>query len=203
VRWQAKRDTAFGLQGGILGGRREATLGRQTAGRIPAIHRAPCESGVDASLCHRTPKSRPAAGPAVPPAAETFPSSRFTSRMAGCAMRAAMKILEEFKAFIMRGNILTLAIAFVIGLAFTQLVSETVDALIKPLLGMILAGKGIEVLNFTYCKLGDFLMAVVRFVAMGAVIFFVFVKPLTRLGLLPPEEKKDGNPPPPPPPADK
>lgn len=112
-----------------------------------------------------------------------------------------MKILEEFRAFIMRGNIFALAIAFVIGTAFTKFVEATTATLITPLLGMLIAGKGFEILNWKYLYLGSFLQAAINFVILAGVVFFVFVKPMTRLGLLPPEEKKDVPPPPPPPPS--
>jgi large conductance mechanosensitive channel len=114
------------------------------------------------------------------------------------------KILEEFKAFIMKGNILALAVAFVIGVAFTTLVQTTTHALVQPILGLLTGGPDMPWLNFKYLRLGDFLIGVINFLITAAVIFFVFVKPMTRFGLLPEEEKKDAAPPPPPPPpADK
>lgn len=119
-----------------------------------------------------------------------------------------MKIIDEFKAFIMRGNIFSLAIAVVIGVAFTTLVNTTTETLIQPLIGILLAGKGMQVLNFhvtsaVYLRVGDFLIGVINFLITAAVIFFVFVKPLTKFGVLPSEEKKDVPPPtaPPAPPA--
>jgi large conductance mechanosensitive channel len=94
------------------------------------------------------------------------------------------QLLDEFKLFILRGNVIELAIAVVIGLAFTTLVKAATDALIAPLLGMLLAGKGLAWLNFRFLYLGDFLIAVLNFVITAAVVFFVFVKPLNRLSAL-------------------
>ena len=94
------------------------------------------------------------------------------------------KLLDEFKAFIMRGNVIELAVAVVIGTAFTKLVTAATEALIAPLLGMMLAGKGLEWLNFKWMYLGNFLIAVINFVITAAVVFFLFVKPLNRLTLL-------------------
>jgi len=90
-------------------------------------------------------------------------------------------LLEEFKTFIMRGNVIELAVAVVIGTAFTALVKSATDFLIQPILGMALAGQGIGVLDFTYMKLGSFIMAVINFMITAAVVFFVFVKPLNML----------------------
>ena len=94
------------------------------------------------------------------------------------------KLLDEFKTFIMRGNVIELAVAVVIGAAFTALVTSATNFLIKPLLDLIIPGNGIEVLDFPYLKLGSFLMAVVNFVITAAVVFFLFVKPLNRLATM-------------------
>lgn len=94
------------------------------------------------------------------------------------------QLLDEFKAFIMRGNVIELAVAFVIGLAFTELVKAAVAHLITPILGMMLAGKGFHVLDFRWLHLGSFLVAVINFIITAAVVFFLFVKPLNRLAAL-------------------
>ncbi len=108
------------------------------------------------------------------------------------------QLIAEFKAFILKGNVISLAVAFVIGAAFTELVKSATAYLISPLLGMLLAGKGMGILDFKYCQLGSFLMAVLNFLITGAVVFFIFVKPLTKLGIMP-GEKADDKPPGPPP----
>jgi large conductance mechanosensitive channel len=76
------------------------------------------------------------------------------------------QLLDEFKTFILRGNIVDLAVAVVIGLAFTELVKAAVDCLISPLLGMILAGKGLVggPLDMRWLKLGSFIDAAIKFV---------------------------------------
>src|SRR5690349_9647799 len=94
------------------------------------------------------------------------------------------QLLVEFKTFIMRGNVIELAVAFVIGKAFTDLVSAATATLITPLVGALLAGKGIQVLDFKYMYVGQFLMAVVNFLITAAVVFFLFVKPLNKLSAL-------------------
>ena len=105
------------------------------------------------------------------------------------------KLLEEFKAFIMRGNVIELAVAVVIGTAFTRLVTAATESLIAPLLGMMLAGKGMDWLNFRWMHLGNFLVAVINFLITAAVVFFLFVKPLNRLALLFGKKEEKGAPP--------
>lgn len=105
------------------------------------------------------------------------------------------ELLVEFKSFVMRGNVIELAVAVVIGTAFTVLVKAATDSLITPIIGALLAGKGISVLDFKYLHLGSFLMAVINFVITAAVVFFLFVKPLNKLAAI--FGKKDETPVPP------
>jgi large conductance mechanosensitive channel len=108
---------------------------------------------------------------------------------------AMKKLLGEFKAFIMRGNVIELAVAVVIGAAFTALVTSATNNLINPVLGMLLAGKGMDVLNFKFLYVGNFIMAVINFVITAAVVFFLFVKPLNRLSALFGKKDDTGAPP--------
>lgn len=85
--------------------------------------------------------------------------------------------IEEFKAFAMKGNVIDLAVAVVIGAAFGKIVSSLVDNIIMPLVGVILGG-----VDFTgyAAQIGDasvtygvFLQSVVDFVIVALVIFMV------------------------------
>ena len=105
------------------------------------------------------------------------------------------ELLVEFKTFVMRGNVIELAVAFVIGKAFTDLVTAATTYLITPIVGALLAGKGIDVLNTKYLFFGSFLMAVVNFLITAGVVFFLFVKPLNKISAL--FGKKDETPVPP------
>ena len=99
-------------------------------------------------------------------------------------------LLQDFKAFILRDNVLDLAIAVVIGLAFKAVIDALVKDLITPIVSI--PGKtnfsdlhfGIRHSVFLY---GDFLNTVVSFVIEAAAVFFLVVKPmdtfLTRLGM--------------------
>jgi large conductance mechanosensitive channel len=112
-----------------------------------------------------------------------------------CDPAAMKELLDEFKAFIMRGNVIELAVAVVIGTAFTKLVGDATKFLIEPILGMILAGKGIDVLDWRFLKLGSFLMSVINFAITAAVVFFLFVKPLNRIVALFGKKEEPGTPP--------
>ena len=105
-------------------------------------------------------------------------------------------MLKDFKAFVLRGNVVDLAIAVVIGTAFTALVMTLVRDLITPLIAAIGGKPNFGALSFTLnhsiFKYGDFLNAVVSFVIEAAAVFFFAVVPLTklikRLNLMPQEK---------------
>ena len=91
-------------------------------------------------------------------------------------------ILEEFKAFLLRGNLIELAVAFVIGLAFAALVTAFVADLITPIVAAIFGKPDFSSLDFTIngsrFAYGDFLNALITFVSIAAAIFFFVVKPM-------------------------
>ena len=93
-----------------------------------------------------------------------------------------MKILKEFRAFLMQGNLITLAIAFVMGLAFAALLTSFVSDLIMPIIGAIFGKPDFSSLTFTIHKslfrYGSFITAVITFVAVAAAVFFFVVKPM-------------------------
>jgi len=83
--------------------------------------------------------------------------------------------LQEFKAFAMRGNVIDLAVAVVIGGAFGKIVSSLVDTVITPFIGLILGGINFSSLAFTVGKssiqYGAFLQSVFDFIIIAFVIF--------------------------------
>jgi large conductance mechanosensitive channel len=103
-------------------------------------------------------------------------------------------MLKDFKAFILRGNVVELAVAVIIGTAFTAVVMALVKDIITPLIAAIGGKPNFEGLTFSInhsvFAYGDFLNAVVGFVIEAAAVFFFAVVPLTklitRLNLLPP-----------------
>ena len=91
-------------------------------------------------------------------------------------------ILEDFKAFLMRGNLIELAVAFVLGLAFAALVTAFVTDLITPIVAAIFGKPDFSSLDFTIngsrFAYGDFLNALITFISIAAAIFFFVVKPM-------------------------
>jgi len=95
-----------------------------------------------------------------------------------------LKIFDEFKAFILRGNLIDLAIAIVIGVAFTAVITALVVDIITPIIsipGKITFSAITLTLNGSTLKIGDFLNAVISFVIIAAVLFFFVVKPMNVL----------------------
>lgn len=94
-------------------------------------------------------------------------------------------MLKEFKQFILRGNVVDLAVAFVVGAAFTAVVTSLVENLITPLIAAIGGQPDFSRLTFevnnSVFRYGDFINALVAFVLLSAVIFFVVVKPINQL----------------------
>ena len=93
-------------------------------------------------------------------------------------------MIKEFKDFISRGNVVDLAVAVVIGAAFTALVSAFVAGLITPLLGMV-GSTEFSNIDFTINKstfeVGLVINALITFLVVAAVVFFVVIKPLNVL----------------------
>src|SRR5260370_35730094 len=93
-------------------------------------------------------------------------------------------LASEFKAFILRGNVVDLAIAVVIGAAFGAVVTALVKDIITPIISI--PGKAdFSSLTFTIngsvFRYGDFINAVITFIIVAAAIFFFVVKPLNML----------------------
>jgi large conductance mechanosensitive channel len=96
-----------------------------------------------------------------------------------------MKVLNEFKEFILRGNVVDLAIAVVIGAAFSGIVGALVKDLITPLIAASGGQPDFSALYFTIngskFAIGDFINAIVSFLIIAAVIFFLVLRPLNAL----------------------
>ena len=95
-----------------------------------------------------------------------------------------MSAISEFKDFILRGNVVDLAVGVVIGAGFGKIVTALVADLITPLIG--LPGKidlsGLKVtVNGANFLIGDFLNAVIGFIILAAVVFFFVVRPINIL----------------------
>ena len=96
-----------------------------------------------------------------------------------------MTAMRDFKAFLMRGNVVDLAIAVVIGAAFGAVVTALVSDLLTPLIAAISGSADFSALSLTVngstFKYGHFVNAVISFFVVAAAVFFLVVLPLNKL----------------------
>ncbi|KHK98589.1 mechanosensitive ion channel protein MscL [Microbacterium mangrovi] len=102
-------------------------------------------------------------------------------------------MLKGFKEFILRGNVIDLAVAVVIGAAFTAIVNTIVSSIINPLIGLVFKASSLDkALIWTVpaivphtdpaqFKFGAVLGAVITFLAVAVVVYFVFVLPMNHM----------------------
>jgi large conductance mechanosensitive channel len=94
-------------------------------------------------------------------------------------------MLKDFREFILRGNVVDLAVAVVIGAAFGAIVSALVADIVTPLIAAIGGKPDFGALTFringSVFRYGDFFNAVISFLIIAAVIFYFVVKPLNAL----------------------
>jgi len=94
-------------------------------------------------------------------------------------------MLKEFKAFLFRGNVVDLAVAVVIGIAFGAVITALVADIITPLIAAIFGSHDFSALTFTINNstflYGAFINAVISFVLIAAAVFFVVVKPMNAM----------------------
>ena len=87
------------------------------------------------------------------------------------------KFIEEFKAFIAKGNVMTMAVGIIIGGAFTSIVNSLVNDVITPLLGIIIGGidfSGIIIqVGEAQLLVGNFIQAIISFLLTALVLFFI------------------------------
>ncbi|MCU1691394.1 MAG: large conductance mechanosensitive channel protein [Frankiales bacterium] len=94
--------------------------------------------------------------------------------------------MDGFKKFLLRGNVVDLAVAVVIGAAFGRIVTSFVAAFITPLVGLVTGATGdiatkagsVSGVAFPY---GQFIDAVLSFIIIAAIVYFLIVKPVQRL----------------------
>jgi large conductance mechanosensitive channel len=94
-------------------------------------------------------------------------------------------MLREFRDFLLRGNLVELAVALVMGLAFAALVASFVDGLVMPVIAMLFGEPDFSALDFTIngaiFRYGAFLTALITFVTTAAAVFFFVVKPVNAI----------------------
>ena len=93
--------------------------------------------------------------------------------------------MKDFKEFLLRGNLVDMAVGIVIGVAFGAVVTALVADLITPLIAAIGGQQDFSALKFTINNsqflYGSFLNALITFVVIAAVVFFLVVKPINAL----------------------
>jgi large conductance mechanosensitive channel len=94
-------------------------------------------------------------------------------------------MLRDFRAFLLRGNVVDLAVAVVIGAAFGALITALVRDIFTPLIAAIIGKPNFSNLTFTIHKshflYGDFINALIAFISIAAVVFFFVIQPITAL----------------------
>lgn len=96
-----------------------------------------------------------------------------------------MSLAREFRMFLLRGNVIDLAVAVVIGTAFGAVVTSFVDNLLTPIITAIVGEPDFSGLTFeindSVFGYGAFLTALISFVLIAAAVFFVVIKPMNAL----------------------
>lgn len=107
-------------------------------------------------------------------------------------------MLKEFKKFILRGNVVDLAVAVVIGAAFTAVVNAFVSDFLTPLLASLQGKRAFANYAFTVNNIsfpyGHFLNVLISFLLTAAVVFFFVIQPLNHLNELAIRRKKTPSP---------
>lgn len=86
-------------------------------------------------------------------------------------------MLQEFKAFAMKGNMIELAIAFILGVAFSAVVTSIVDDLLMPIIGAIVSDRDFSALTWEVggaeVRYGNFINTVVMFLIIAWILFLI------------------------------
>jgi large conductance mechanosensitive channel len=109
-------------------------------------------------------------------------------------VQGGIGVLEEFKAFALRGNVVDLAIAVILGGAFAKVIDSLVADIIMPIIGIFGGSPDFTAnkfsINGSEFGWGNFVTVVIAFIIVALVLFFVVVKPMTAMmkkaGLVPP-----------------
>lgn len=89
--------------------------------------------------------------------------------------------MEGFKKFLLQGNVIELATAVVIGTAFTAIVTAFTEAIINPLLAMAFNADALADATVGPFKIGLLIAAIINFIIIAAVVYFVLILPMAKL----------------------
>ncbi len=107
------------------------------------------------------------------------------------------KFMEEFKAFISKGDVMSMAVGIIIGASFTAIVNSLVADVITPILGLIIGGIDFSGLSFgigtAQIMYGNFIQAIITFIITALVIFWIMkaINKMMSLGKKPVEEEEE------------
>jgi len=94
-------------------------------------------------------------------------------------------VLRDFRQFLLRGNVVDLAVGIVVGAAFGAVVTALVADLITPIIAAIIGKPDFSTLHFTINKstffYGHFINALIAFISIAAAVFFFVVRPINAL----------------------
>ena len=94
-------------------------------------------------------------------------------------------MLKEFRDFLLRGNIVELAVAFVMGVAFGAVINSLVNNLVMPIVAMLIGKPDFSGLTFTIndavFRYGAFITSLITFVSIAAAVFFIVVRPMAAM----------------------
>jgi large conductance mechanosensitive channel len=100
-------------------------------------------------------------------------------------------VLKGFREFLLRGNIIELAVAFVIGVAFAAVVTSFVDNLIMPIVGKLGGEPDFSSIDIADIPVGAFINDVVAFLIIAAAVYFLVVVPYSRIVALRQEDESE------------
>jgi large conductance mechanosensitive channel len=119
------------------------------------------------------------------PRLTVFPPFVRIPRLANGSEEKGDVMLREFKDFLTRGNLIELAVAFVMGVAFAALLTAFVDDIVTPIIGAVFGKTDFSNLTFTINNskffYGAFITAIIQFVTIAAGVFFLIVRPVQAL----------------------
>ncbi len=90
-------------------------------------------------------------------------------------------MLEGFKNFLLRGNVLDLAVGVIIGAAFGAIVDSLVKDIITPIIGMVGGSPDFSAIKIGAINIGNFINALVAFIIKAAALYFIVVIPVQRM----------------------
>ncbi|GAC1388793.1 MAG: large conductance mechanosensitive channel protein MscL [Ktedonobacteraceae bacterium] len=100
--------------------------------------------------------------------------------LGGRGFRGGLGQLGDFRKFILRGNVVDLAVGIVIGAAFTGVVTALVNDFVKPLIGLIVGPNNFQGKVGVF-GVGDFISVLINFLLVALVVYFLVVKPVNAL----------------------